>query len=230
MQLSDRKIASKPEIRVSWFRVMLWVALFAGAMVAPLQAGSIDGSISADGVTASGEPLYRFTYTLTGFDFRNTPAVVDGLDIEFDPALFGSLENGLAGPGFDLLLFQPGNPPGASGDYSALALTDHAPLTGTFSVDATWIGAGTPLDTGVTQTYFINEFNNNPSDPNFGDLLNSTPGTVDFAAAAVPEPKTVLLSVAGFMMIWLLLERRRRNSRRRSQATLNQSVFPGQRG
>jgi hypothetical protein len=164
-------------------------------------------------MSPAGQQLYRFTYTLSGFDLRDTNSIVDELDIEFNPALFGSLSNGLAGPGFDLLLFQPNNPPGAMGDYSALASVDHPALTGVFSVDVTWIGPGTPLDSGapVVQTYLINHYDNDPSDPNYGDVVGSTSGTTaQVVSNSTPEPNTGLLVAASALLGgWISVRRRR---------------------
>ena len=68
----------------------------------------------------------------------------DELDISFDPTVFTEISNGVAPPDFDLLLFQVNNPPGAQGDYSALAVVDHASLAGTFSVDFSYIPGTIP--------------------------------------------------------------------------------------
>jgi hypothetical protein len=174
----------------------------AGLFGAPLIAGTIDFQISRVNTPATGSSaaVYTYTYDINGFDLKFNKDVVNEIDIEFNANDYGVLSNGHAGPDFNLLLLQPNNPPGATGDYSAEATVDHPSLVGTFSVDFTWVGPGSPLDAGValTQTFHINTYNNNPSDPSFGNLISSTTGTtMPFDASAVPEPSTLLLTVAG---------------------------------
>jgi hypothetical protein len=176
----------------------------AGLWGVPLIAGTIDFQISQVSSVASGSSaaVYTFTYTLDGFDFEFNGKVVNEVDIEFDPKNYGALSNAHAGPDFDLLLLQPNNPPGATGDYSAEARADHPSLAGTFSLDFTWTGPGSPLDPGValSQTFHINTYNNNPTDASFGDLISSTTGTTTpLAASAVPEPATAFSAVAGLI-------------------------------
>jgi hypothetical protein len=185
-------------------RVRLLVLTVAGLCGTPLVAGTIDFQISQVSSAASGvsSPVYTYTYAISGFDFQLNGSVINEVDIEFNPNDYGVLSNGRTGPDFNLLLLQPNNPPGAAGDYSAEATVDHSSLAGTFSVDFTWIGPGSPLDpdADLTQTFHINTYNNIPGDPSLGNLMSSTSGTTTpFAASAVPEPATVFLIAAGLI-------------------------------
>ena len=192
-------------IRPWRIRVRLLALAVTGICGAPLMAGTIDFQISNVSSAASGAsvPVYTFTYAIGGFDFQMNGSVINEVDIEFNPNDYGVLSNGRAGPDFNLLLLQPDNPPGATGDYSAEATVDHPSLAGTFSVDFTWVGSGSPLDPGadLTRKFHINTYNNNQDDPSFGNLISSITGTTTpFAASAVPEPSTVFLTAAGLTL------------------------------
>ena len=180
-------------------------------------AGTIDFQIAQVIGPASGSSsaVYTYTYSLSGFDFQFNGSVVNEVDIQFNPNDYGVLSNGHAGPDFDVLLLQPNNPPGATGDYSAEARVNHPSLAGIFSVDFTWIGPGSPLDPAVNaaQTYHINTYNNTPGDPSFGDLISSTTGTTTpLVVSAVPEPSTVFLAVAGLIVFGAIVAVKRRRS------------------
>lgn len=182
-------------------RVRLLVLAVAGACGTPLIAGTIDFQISQVSSAASGvaSPVYTYAYAISGFDFQSDGSVINEVDIEFNPNDYGVLSNGRTGPYFNLLLLQPNNPPGASGDYSAEATVDHPSLAGTFSVDFTWIGPGSPLDPGVDlmQTFHTSTYNNIQGDPSFGNLMSSTIATTTpFAASGAPEASTVFLTAA----------------------------------
>lgn len=125
-------------------KARLGLLLFAAAGF--MQAGTITYQVASLG-THNGSPAYRYTYTLSGFDFFAN----EELDIRFSASLYGELFDGKAGSDFDLLLFDPNSPPGADGDYSALALVNHASLNGNFYVDFTWLGQGLP----GSQPYFL---------------------------------------------------------------------------
>jgi hypothetical protein len=110
-------------------------------------------------------------------------------DIRFDPTRYGALSNGIASPGFDLVILQPNNPPGAFGDYDAMALTDNPPVGGPFRVDFVWLGPGQP----GSQPFLINQFDANG---NFEAVIAQ--GVTVPAAQVIPEPGTWLLTIAGF--------------------------------
>jgi len=154
-----------------------------------LSAATIQYNVTTVGMTATGQTLYRYDYTLSDVAF----SLNQDLDIRFDPTLFGQLLNGVAGPGFNAVVLQPNNPTQSFGDYSALAIIDQPPIGGPFSVDFTYIGSGSP----ASQPYFIDQFDNSGT---FQGVVAS--GTTVAAAATneVPEPASVWFSVAGFIL------------------------------
>src|SRR5512140_131833 len=82
------------------------------------------GTLVLGGATPGGPgatvEMQRCTYFLSGITLLADQEV----NIRFDPAVYGALSNPHAGPGFDVLLFQPNQPPGAFGDFSALSMSD----------------------------------------------------------------------------------------------------------
>jgi len=128
-------------------------------------------------VSVVGGDVLRYDYSISGITLQMN----QDIDIRFDPALYGTLSNGVAPGEFNLLLLQPDNPPGTFGDYSALALADDPPFTGEFRVDFTYIGGGTP----GSQPFFINQY-----DESRHLLATLASGTT---VAAVPEPTSFAL-------------------------------------
>jgi hypothetical protein len=156
-------------------RILLFSALLAFSLSA---SPIVQYQVTTNGNTGT------YQYFVSGFDFL----VNQALDIQFGQVgpnnLFGQLSNGKAPAGFDLILFQPNNPPQAPGDYSALALVNHPSLTGTFSVEFTLTGTGVP----GSQVFTISQFDSNG---NFVSLLAS--GNTQLAGSgAVPEPASFL--------------------------------------
>src|ERR1017187_1810509 len=150
------------------------ILLLSAVLVFSLSASPIvQYQVTTNGTTGT------YQYFVSGFDFL----VNEALDIQFGQLgsnnLFGQLSNGKAPAGFDLLLFQPNNPPQAPGDYSALALVNHPSLTGTFSVDFTLTGMGIP----GSQVFSISQFDSNG---NFVGLVAS--GSTQLVGSSVPEP------------------------------------------
>jgi len=115
-------------------------------------------------------------------------------DIKFSPTLFANLFNGAANDEFRLILLQPNNPGGVSGDYSALALIDHPSMAGPFTVDVTWLGDGAPGALPLV----IHQF-------------DSTGQHITGTISATPEPASWLLSGVGSLLVgyWLRAARRR---------------------
>jgi hypothetical protein len=144
-----------------------------------------------------GQDLREYVYTISGVTLQAN----QGIDILFNPATYGTLSNGKAGAGFDLALFQPNVPVGASGDYSALALVNNPSLAGPFSVDFVFLGPGQP----GSQPFQINQFD---SSGNFLRTISSG-FTV---AAAVPEPNMAPLAGVSLVLIAVAagIARRRR--------------------
>lgn len=165
--------------------------LLAALTVVSLSAASIEYQVTTVGGTGA------YQYILPGFDFRvnqpcaNAPALAcsDELDIQFDPTVFGMLSNGVAGPGFDVLLFQPNNPPQAPGDYTALAIVDHPSLAGPFSVNFTFMGA-----LPASQLFSIVQFDS--SGLFEGTILSGQTAPVN----TVPEPASWWLCGAGLLI------------------------------
>src|SRR5215218_9779061 len=84
--------------------------LFAAFLTIGSGAGAtIQYDVSQIGSTGGGFPVYRYTYIVNGIF-----AADQEIDIRFDAALYGDLRNGFAGSDFDLMLFQPNNPPGSA--------------------------------------------------------------------------------------------------------------------
>ncbi len=162
-------------------------------------AGTIDYQITALPGGLPGQPLFQYTYYLSGFNFVSYQEI----DFVYAANLFGSLSNGAVTPGFEFLLFQPNNPPGTTGDFSVMALTDLGAVAVSWSVDVTYLGSGPP----GTQIFLVDQFNAN------GDLVQSL-GSGE--TTAIPEPGTFVLAglVAWGSVIWRAL--RRRKAARRS--------------
>jgi hypothetical protein len=139
--------------------------------------GVIDGGPGNPGTSVQ---LQRFTYHLSDIALQRDQE----LNIRFDPALFGPLSNPTAGPGYHVLLFQPNQPLGAFGDFSALSLVDQPGATSDFTVDFVYLGAGVV----GPQPYFINQFE---ADGGFATL--ETGFTSQALPSQVPEPATFAL-------------------------------------
>ncbi len=184
-----------PGIDYLTMRTLLWLPLWLGICATQLTAGSIGFD-----VTPLAAPMFRYTYYPSGIGLQAN----QDIDIRFDPALYGNLTAGVAGSGFSLFLLQPNNPPGTSGDYSALALVNNPLFTGPFSVDFLFKGTGMP----GSQPYTINQY----------DQAGALVSTIDSGstvpvgqAAAVPEPASLPLAAAALVAgVWAL--RRRSNS------------------
>lgn len=154
-----------------------------GAATVKFEVTKLDTSVtgtSAQVVGGGAASLQRYTYYLSDIALLCDQE----LNIRFDPARFGSLSNGTGSPGFDVLLFQPNQPAGAFGDFSALSTMDQTAKTSSFSVDFIYLGSGV----SGPQPYFINQFNAN------GGFTTLESGFTSPARPAdVPEPGTMAL-------------------------------------
>src|ERR1035441_5795594 len=163
----------------------LWTILLAGQ----LAAGTVGYQVSG-----LGGNVYRYEF----FPSNLNLLTYQELDIQFDPTFFGSLFNGVADSDFRLLLLQPNNPPGAVGDYSALALVDSPSLAGPFSVDVRWLGSGVPG--GLP--YLLHQFDG--SGQNLGTISSGS------LVVETPEPASWLLGGIGLVIGGFLGKGRRR--------------------
>jgi len=157
------------------------------ALLAAVSAGRLTAANVAFQITNLGSNNYRYDYTVSGIQFQ----VNQEFDVRFNPALYGTLSNGAAPAGFDLLLLQPNNPPGVFGDYSAMALVNNPSLSGTFRVDVVYLGNGLP----GSQPFFINQLDAN------GNILSViTSGNSTQVGGSTPEPAGWTLAAAGFLI------------------------------
>jgi hypothetical protein len=179
-------------------RIIIWLALWTGSLPINLLAARIEYQVtSVDGTPASGS-LFRYTYLLSDIIFEANQE----LDIRFDPDLYGALSNATAGAGFDVLLFQPNNPPGVFGNYTAFALVDDPSLAEPFSVEFVFLGTGAP----GAQPFFVNQY-----DPGGSFLFSIESGlTTPAGGAPIPEPAGFSLGGVGLLVIvgWWAVRRR----------------------
>lgn len=162
-------------------------------IAATLAAATIKVEVTDLGTTGGGPgnpgtsvQLQRFTYHLSDVALQRDQE----LNIRFDPALFGSLSNPTAGSSYSVLLFQPNQPAGAFGDFSALSLMDQPGTSTDFSVDFVYLGPGV----AGPQPYFINQFE---ADGGFTTLESGF--TSLSQPSQVPEPATFLLCGAALL-------------------------------
>jgi hypothetical protein len=171
--------------------MIIRLVLSAGMIVANLSAAAIVQFQVAD----LGGNLHRYNYSVSGYAFQQNQE----LAISFDPVLYGTLSNAVGGSGFSLLLLQPNNPPGASGDYSALALANNPSLAGPFRVDFIFKGSGIP----AAQPFSINQYDQS------GNFLStiSSGVTTPLASTGIPEPGSLSLGSLALLMggvLWIV--------------------------
>jgi hypothetical protein len=181
------------------------LALWVGLTAVSLSAGTVSYDFSvlpyappAD--SPAGSSVLQLTYLLSNFTFEANQE----LDIQFDPSQYGTMSSGQAPSAFELNLFQPNNPPGAFGDFSAFTATG-ASVSGPFSVDVVYFGSGTP----GPQAFSVDQFN---ADGSFASEVTSGFTTPD-SNSAVPEPGSCWLGGIGLMVgagWWLIRHRSRR--------------------
>jgi hypothetical protein len=189
-------------------RKTLSLALWIGLVAANLPAGTVSYDFSTLPYAApqdapAGSSMLQVTYLLSNFTFEANQE----LDIEFDPTLYSTMSNGQAPSGFAVTLFQPDNPPGAPGDFSALALTNGPSVSGSFSVDVVYFGSGQP----GPQSYTVNQFDNQG---NFVATVDSGYTGLADNTAGVPEPGSFWLGGMGLMIgaAWWVIRRRSRST------------------
>jgi hypothetical protein len=155
-------------------RILVFIAMFALCATHLAHAGTIAFEVTPVSGGSPGEPIFQYTYFLTDVDF----VAQEELDIVFAANEFGTLSDGVVSPGFELNLFQPNNPPGTTGDFSALALSNLGAVSATWSVDVVYLGSGEPGPV----PYFLNLYDAN------GDFLETLQ-----SGETVPEPATFVL-------------------------------------
>jgi hypothetical protein len=173
-------------LRLKLNKACLLIVLGASS-VASLTAANVSFQVTGLGATGLGQQQYQYNYVISDLQLQANQE----LDIRFDPSLYGTLSNGVAPSGFDLLLLQPNNPPGAFGDYSALALANNPPLSGTFSVKVVYLGSGLP----GSQPFFINQYD---AQGNFVGQVST--GSTGPSGQAAPEPAAWTLAVMGCLL------------------------------
>lgn len=187
---------------MDWMRRFLVLALGALWPFAVASAGTIGASITPLGTDASGRGVFEYSFELTGFTF----ALNQELDIRFDPSRTFSLANGVAPPEYDVLLLQPGVPPGAFGDYTALALVANPATSGQFAVQVTALLGVTPP---VTLPYAINQYELVNGILQFTGVVET--GTVA-ADVIIPEPGSLALVSSGIAALAAVFRKRRQNN------------------
>jgi len=138
--------------------------------------------------TTPGQDLWRYSFSITGFNFQ----AGQGFSVFFDPLSIPSLQAlpPSVGPDWSILSIQPDSILRQPGYYDALALRSNPSLAGPFTVDFVWQGAGTP----GAQPFTI-------YDTDFSTLVAGQ-------AVLVPEPGISLLAGLGLGALFL---RRKRN-------------------
>jgi hypothetical protein len=169
-------------------RLTLYSSLFFGLLMANLNADIIVDAVP----TAAGPDLIHYTFTLSGFNLLQYQA----LDLKFDSSTYSSLSDALAPANFSTMIFQPGIPPGAPGDFLVEALISNPALTpGSIGIDATLVpghGALGPLP------FFVYQFDGSgPNAALVGDAVFS-------GMTTVPEPAGVSLPVLGLLIAGIL--------------------------
>jgi hypothetical protein len=165
-------------------RTFLFLALWAGFLAEYLFAETIQFQVSDSGDSLG---LDHYSYFVNGITLQANQE----LEFQFPPNLFGTLSNGIAGNGFELVLLQPNNPPGTFGDYGVLALGNYTTSTRMFGVDFVYLGAGEP----GPQPYSINQFDQN------GNFISTVESgmTEPASQTEIPEPASFAPLVAGLL-------------------------------
>jgi hypothetical protein len=173
-------------------RVLSRVAALSILAVTTLTGATLSYSVQSLGPNASGDAVFRYTYDLSGVTLQENQE----LQIRFSH--------------FDLLLFQPNDPPGVPGDFSALALVDDPSLAPPFSVDVVYFGPGTP----GSQEFLINQYVIENGSLLFQGTIESGFTIPAGGVTPIPEPATFALCGMGILAAGLVQARRRFGRRR----------------
>jgi hypothetical protein len=131
-----------------------------------------------------GGDMFRLNYSISGTTFARNQE----FELQFQPDVYRQLANPAGPVGFDILLFQPDNPLGAAGRFSALALFDNPALTGGFSLD---------VRVAVNRWPASHKFSINELDERGVILRTITEGDALFGS---PEPSTLFLTGAALAL------------------------------
>jgi len=155
------------------------ILLSISALAATIQFDVVTVGTTA-GMPEPNPPVQRYRYFV-----KDLPLLAyQEVDIVFSPLLYEHISNGTGGPGVDILLFQPNDPLGATGLFTAMALQDHPNLDTPLSVDFTFLGTGRP----GSQPFVINQF-----DATGKFIATVASGeTVVAAVGEIPEPGFLL--------------------------------------
>jgi hypothetical protein len=118
-------------------------------------------------------------------------AIVVSFPYSVTPPSFTNLEVPIGGVGYNIFFHQPDNPSGANGDLIVIRSAPGSGAVGSFSIEATFVGGSFPL----TLPYTIDLFDGSGSSAAF--VSNVSSGNAEGPASGVPEPSSVLLSLAG---------------------------------
>ncbi len=162
---------------------LLWLSLWIGLFAANSFAAVIQFRVND-----LGGSLHSYEYFVSGLTLQANQAI----DIRFDPALYDTLSDGVVGSGFKLVLVQPNNPPGATGDYRAVALADNPSFAGPFGVNFTFVGNGTP----GSQAFLINQYT---AAGIFVSTIESGVTTL-LPQTTIPEPATFAFGCAALLL------------------------------
>jgi hypothetical protein len=169
----------------------LWIAVVSMLLgsVGAVQATVIEYVATDLADDVAGEDRWRYDYTVSGRSFLES----EFFDILFDPALYRDLAAGPApNADWDVLILQQPNPanlpPFDAGIFDAFAVVTDPSLAGTFSASFVYLGMGVP-GPQVFQVY------------DAGADLVETGLTRPLAVVPIPEPSTILLTMAGLGLV-----------------------------
>lgn len=158
--------------------------IFAAAVCLAVSASA--ATIQFTTTALPGVNQFHYNYLVSG-----SLAANQALDLMFPAALYANLANPLVGPGITPIVLQPNNPPGVAGDFTLYASSAIASLSGTFGIDFTFLGTGTP----GAQPYSLDTFNAD------GFLVSSVSqgNTMPAGTPSVPEPAGFALCLIGLL-------------------------------
>jgi|SRR5581483_636167 len=184
-------------MRVCW-------SLVVGCIVtaAAINAATISYRINPVGLDSTGDMVYMYTYNVSELTLQSNQE----LDIYFDPSIFDTLSDPVAGSEFQTVLAQPNNPPGAPGDFGIIPNSDNTVVTGPFSVEFTLNGSAPAGSQPYTITQFL------PSGVAIGVIASGT--TVPAGGVPTPEPDPIVFTGTALLFGLVLGAARSRSARR----------------